>query len=104
MTSYLIRKTVTCFLLCLFLLASCGDPDGNPENGKIWYDKNDCSSCHGENGKGGDAPDITGQQSDYKAFVKKLRTPNSPFMPSFSKQEVSRQGAADMYSWLKGVK
>jgi len=104
MSSFSYGKIIACSLIFLLLSVACGGPTGNPENGKRWFDKNNCSFCHGESGKNGKAPAIAGLKLGYGSFEKKLRKPDSTIMPSFSEQEVSRQDVADMYTWLKSVR
>lgn len=88
-------------ILFSMLLWGCDSPTGNPEDGKRWFAKNNCSSCHGIDGKKGKAPQLAGLKMKYSSFVKKLRKPNSTIMPDYPKKEVSDQDVADIYSWLK---
>lgn len=74
---------------------------GNPENGRRWYAMNNCTSCHGEGGKNGRAPEIAGLKLGFGSFLKHLREPDSVSKPNYSEEDISKQDAADMYVWLK---
>jgi len=77
-------------------------PAGNPENGQRWYNMNNCTSCHGDKGKNGMAPEVAGLQLGFSSFLKNLREPDSVSKPTYSEEEISKQDAVDMYVWLKG--
>lgn len=92
------------FLLSL-TLASCGTtPGGDPGNGQKWFKMNNCGACHGEQGKGGRAPDVTNIDMGFGSFVKKLRKQDAPIMPPYPESKISEQDAADIYAYLKSVK
>ncbi|WP_163340423.1 c-type cytochrome [Desulfopila sp. IMCC35008] len=76
-------------------------PTGNPENGQRWYNMNNCSSCHGEKGRNGLAPDVAGLELGFGSFLKNLRKPDSVSKPTYSESEISKQDALDIYAWLK---
>lgn len=76
-------------------------PTGNPENGQRWYSMNNCSSCHGDNGKNGLAPDVAGLELGFGSFLKNIRKPDSVSKPTYPEAKVSEQDALDMYVWLK---
>ena len=94
--------TLFCIMLLVFLWG-CPSPTGNPDNGKRWYTKNNCFSCHGIDGKKGKAPQLAGLKISYSSFHKKLRKPDSTIMQAFPEEEVTDQDVADMYSWLKSL-
>jgi mono/diheme cytochrome c family protein len=94
----LIRGIVFFSLICL---GACSGPAGDPENGKRWYMMHNCSSCHGPNGNDGRAANIAGIKMSFGGFVRKLRTTDAPIMPAFPESKISRQDAADIYSYLK---
>lgn len=95
---------VSFFLLpILFLVAGCGAPAGNAENGKRWYLMHNCNSCHGLHGNDGRAPDIAGLKMGFRRFVRKLRTTDAPVMPPFPDSKLSKQDAADIYAYLHSV-
>ncbi len=77
-------------------------PSGNPENGRRWYNMNNCTSCHGDKGNNGMAPDIAGLELGFGSFLKTRRKPDSVSKPIYSEAEISKQDAVDMYVWLKG--
>ncbi len=91
-------------MFCLLYLVACSGPTGNPEDGKRWYVRNNCSSCHGEEGRNGEAPELAGLKMRYSSFIKKLRKSGSVSMPDFPEEQISQQDAADIYSWLKSIR
>ncbi len=95
--------SIICCIILLVFFWGCSSPTGNPENGKRWYSKNNCFSCHGIEGKEGKAPQLAGLKMNYSSFLRKLRKPDSTIMPTFPEEEVTDQDVADMYSWLKGL-
>jgi mono/diheme cytochrome c family protein len=90
-------------LFSLIYLSGCSAPAGDPENGKRWYMMHNCFSCHGPNGNDGRAVNIAGIQMSFGSFVRKLRTTDAPIMPAFPESKISKQDAADIYSYLKSV-
>ncbi len=86
------------------LLAACGSPAGNVEDGGRWYAMHNCSACHGKNANDGRAMAIRELDMSFTSFVHVLRKPYSPSMPAFSEQKLSKQDAADIYAWLKSLK
>jgi len=91
-------------LSSLTVLAACTGPQGNPENGKKWFAMHNCSACHGPHGNDGKAPHIAGLDLGFGQFVRKLRSTDSPIMPTFSESTISQQDAADIYAYLKSIK
>lgn len=104
LNKYLRFGSVTIALLICFALYGCGAPSGNPEDGKRWYTMHNCSSCHGLHGNDGRAVDIAGVDMRFSSFVSTLRRTNTPIMPHFPESKISKQDAADMYAYLKGIK
>ena len=88
----------------LLLLAACGTPQGNAENGKKWFAMNNCTSCHGPHANDGKAPQIAGFDMGFRSFLAKLRTKDAPIMPFFPESKISKQDAADIYAYLKSIK
>lgn len=107
MHSYSARKVIVMLALILssaaigLSLVACSAPKGNSLNGQRWYSMNNCSSCHGDKGKNGLAPEIVGLQMGFGSFLEYLRNPDSPSKPTYSKAKISKQDAADIYVWLK---
>lgn len=97
-------KTILLILTGVAILAACGAPAGNPENGKRWYAMHNCSACHGKNGNDGRALPVAGLGMSFSKFEGILRKPYSPSMPKFSEEKLSKQDAADIYAWLKSLK
>lgn len=103
------KKTLCVTLLIpaisfLVLTSACTPiPEGNPENGERWFRMNRCNGCHGEKGIGGKGPQIAGLQLSYRRFINKVRKPNSAIMPTFPKEQLSNNDAADIYLWLQNL-
>ncbi|MFW2364893.1 MAG: c-type cytochrome, partial [Desulforhopalus sp.] len=87
--------------IVLNLLVGCGPPPGSAENGKRWYLMHNCNSCHGLRGNDGRAPNIAGLNMGFRRFVRKLRTTDAPVMPPFPDSKLSKQDAADIYTYLQ---
>ena len=85
------------------LLLGCNSPKGDAANGQRWYAMHNCSACHGANGNDGRAAEVSAIDMSFGSFVKILRNPPSPSMPSFSEKKVSEADAADIYAWLKSM-
>jgi mono/diheme cytochrome c family protein len=86
-----------------FLLTACSSPNGNSESGRKWFEMHNCSKCHGKNANDGRAPKIASLDRSFGSFVRILRKPNSVSMPSFPEEVISKQNAADIYTWLKSL-
>lgn len=91
-----------CTLTVLFI-CGCGAPEGNVADGKRWYLKNNCNSCHGEHGNDGRAVDISNIDMRFGSFLRKLRKTDAPIMPPFPENKLSDQDAADIYAYLKSI-
>lgn len=85
------------------LLTACDGQKGNPADGKRWFTMNNCSACHGLNGNDGRAAHISAIDMSFGSFVRFIRNPDSPSMPKFSENKVSKEDAADIYAWLKSM-
>lgn len=90
-------------ILLLVTIAGCSAPPGNPDNGRRWFVMHNCYVCHGRHANDGKAKKIAGINIGFSTFVRFLRNPSTPSMPRFSKQQVSRQDAADIYAWLRSL-
>lgn len=86
------------------LLSACSAPEGDVTRGKRWYTLHNCSACHGDTGREGDAVSISPLDMSYNAFKKRLRTKGSQIMPYFSEQKLNNEDAADIYAFLKNMK
>lgn len=99
-------KKVILFLAgsCAILsMTSCSTPEGNAEEGARWFRMHNCFSCHGENANDGRAAAIADIRMGFSSFENYLRDPDSPSMPKFSEEKLSRDDAADIYAWLKSL-
>lgn len=101
---YLIVLLLLLFVLACALVACTGTPQGNAADGKRWFSLYRCSGCHGEGGGGGKGPVLAGTGLSFRRFVGKLRAPNSEIMPTFTREQLPDQDAADIYLWLQTIK
>ena len=90
-------------LLILYCLVGCSGPEGNPADGKRWYEMHNCSSCHGFKGNDGRSPQIAGITLSFSSFVRKLRKGGASIMPEYPESKISENDAADIYSYLKSL-
>jgi mono/diheme cytochrome c family protein len=95
------RLFVICSMAAAVSLPACSAIKGNPENGRRWYSMNNCSSCHGEDGRNGLAPSLAGMELGLRDFMKNLRKPTSVSKPTYSETDLSKQDAVDIYVWLQ---
>jgi mono/diheme cytochrome c family protein len=100
---YLIVMLLLLVMACA-LVACSGTPRGNAADGKRWYHLHRCNGCHGEGGGGGKGPVLAGTGLSFRRFVGKLRAPNSEIMPTFAREQLPDQDAADIYLWLQTLK
>jgi len=82
-------------------LAACSAPQGDVDAGKRWYMMHNCYSCHGLNGNDGKGPVVDANKLSFRSFLSNIRDAESPIMPRFPEEKVSKQDAADMYAWLQ---
>lgn len=103
---YFRAATLGIFLLVasLTVLSACGGPNGDADAGARWYAMYNCSACHGLRGNDGKAAPVAGLSMSFRSFLKVLRKPASTSMPPFPEEKVSREDAADIYTWLKSLK
>lgn len=90
-------------LIFVLIISACTSPKGKVEDGKRWYMMNNCYGCHGLNGNDGKGPKINTDDLSFRHFLSIVRDANSPIMPKFPEEKVSRQDVADIYAWLKTV-
>lgn len=90
-------------LPALLFTAGCSTPEGNAEQGKRWYIMHNCFSCHGKNANDGRTAEIAAIRLSFGSFENYLRDPDSPSMPKFPEEKLSKQDAADIYAWLKSL-
>ncbi len=89
---------------CFFLVSCSTPPSGDSSNGKRWFSMQHCDGCHGEGGVGGDAPQIGQVTMSYRELLSKVRNSKSAIMPSYSKERLSDQDVADIFSYLQEEK
>ncbi|SNS94413.1 Cytochrome c, mono- and diheme variants [Noviherbaspirillum humi] len=80
-------------------------PSGSPERGRDLYMKNQCYSCHGTAGQGGErgaGPRLAPNPFPYAAFEMQVRQPRG-VMPRYPQQFVSAQDLADIYAYIAGI-
>jgi hypothetical protein len=87
--------------MCISGVSACSAPQGDVDAGKRWYMMHNCYSCHGLNGNDGKGPVIDADKISFRSFLSSVRNAGSPVMPRFPEEKVSKQDAADMYTWLR---
>lgn len=85
------------------LIAACGGPEGNADEGARWYIMHNCSACHGSTANNGRATEIAQTDLGFGSFVRYLRNPDSPSMPPFPESKLPEDDAADIFAWLKNI-
>lgn len=103
-------KNRIALLSLMFVLGQAGmahaaDPAGIPENGKKLYMQNNCYTCHGTVGQGGErgaGPKLAPNPFPFVAFEMQLRQPRG-VMPRYPEKFVSNQDLADIYSYVASI-
>lgn len=99
-----IKRMICIFgIPALLFMTGCSAPEGNAEQGKRWYTMHNCYSCHGKNGNDGRTAKIAAIKLGFRSFENYLRDPDSPSMPKFPEEKLSKQDAADIYALLKSL-
>lgn len=86
-------------------MAKAADPVGTPENGKKLFMQNNCYTCHGTVGQGGErgaGPKLAPNPFPFVAFEMQLRQPRG-VMPRYPEKFVSNQDLADIYSYVASI-
>jgi mono/diheme cytochrome c family protein len=92
------------FFAMLIIISACTSPEGNVADGKRWYTMHTCYACHGKDGKGRrGGPHIAGLDMSYRAFLDRLRNPQTAIMPAYSAEKINDQDAADILAYLKSL-
>ena len=85
--------------------ANAADPVGTPETGKKLFMQNNCYTCHGTLGQGGErgaGPKLAPNPFPFVAFEMQLRQPRG-VMPRYPEKFVSNQDLADIYSYIASI-
>jgi mono/diheme cytochrome c family protein len=72
------------------------------EPGRKAYDDN-CRSCHGDAGRGGEAPRLVPLKWTYEEVLKRVRNPECD-MPAFTTLELSDADVRQIVAYLKSIK
>lgn len=93
-------------LVVLFLLPlpqqAPPSPAGDPENGKVLWQKTEhveCRECHGTNGEGGFGPDLAGRGLTRAQFVHAVRKPWG-IMPAYAESQISDRELVDLIAYF----
>jgi len=77
-------------------------PAGDPEKGKILWQKTEhieCRECHGMNGEGGFGPDLAGRKLTRAQFIHAVRKPWG-IMPAFATAHISDGELIDLAAYF----
>src|SRR5688572_30140924 len=90
------------FLLPLPQQAPPAPAAGNPEKGKVLWQKTEhieCRECHGVNGEGGFGPDLAGRKLTRAQFIHAVRKPWG-IMPAFTTAHISDPELIDLAAYF----
>jgi len=98
--------TPSSLLVVLFLLPLAQQappaPAGNPEKGKVLWQKTEhveCRECHGTNGEGGLGPDLAGRKLTPAQFIHAVRRPWG-IMPAFNDKNITDPELMDLIAYF----
>jgi len=77
--------------------------DGNADNGKKLWVKENCYSCHGFDGHGGAGVKLAPKPIALQGFIAVVRKPPKSGMPTFSAKVVSDSDLRDMWAYLNTI-
>ena len=78
-------------------------PNGNAENGKRLFMKQNCYYCHGTTGQGSrDGARIAQTALNLQGVIRYVRKPTGG-MPAFTEKILSDQELTDIYAYLKSL-
>lgn len=77
-------------------------PAGKAEAGKVFWQGQMCSFCHGSAGDGGWGPDLAGRALTLAQFTRATRQPWG-LMPAYTDTQVSDQSLADLHAFLTSL-
>jgi cytochrome c553 len=98
--------TMGSLLVVLFLLPlpqqAPPAPAGDPEKGKVLWQKTEhveCRECHGVNGEGGFGPDLAGRKLTPAQFIHAVRKPWG-IMPAFNDRNITDPELLDLVAYF----
>jgi len=80
-------------------------PAGDPEKGKVLWQKTEhieCRECHGVNGEGGFGPDLAGRKLTRAQFIQSVRKPWG-IMPAFTTAHISDPELNDLAAYFDSL-
>ena len=91
------------FVIALPTLAAAQSSNGNAENGKRVFMKQNCYYCHGTTGQGGrDGARLAQTALNVQGLIRYVRKPTGG-MPAFTEKILSDQELTDIYAYLKSL-
>ena len=95
-------------VLVALAVAACGggggaapQAQGDAKAGAQAWVSAGCVGCHGANAEGGVGPKLAGTSLPFDQVKNTARNGKGVAMPKFSAGQISDQGLADIYAWLK---
>ena len=77
--------------------------NGNAENGKKLWVKDNCYTCHGYDGHGGAGAKLAPKPIAMAAFIAIVRHPPASSMPTFSEKVIPDSDLRDMWAFLNSI-
>ena len=97
------KKILLFFVIALPTLAAVQSSNGNAENGKRVFMKQNCYYCHGTTGQGGrDGARLAQTALNVQGLIRYVRKPTGG-MPAFTEKILSDQELTDIYAYLKSL-
>ncbi|PYS37515.1 MAG: hypothetical protein DMG14_20930 [Acidobacteria bacterium] len=97
------KKILLFFVIALPTLAAAQSSNGNAENGKRVFMKQNCYYCHGTTGQGGrDGARLAQTALNVQGLIRYVRKPTGG-MPAFTEKILSDQELTDIYAYLKSL-
>jgi len=97
------RRPVLLAALTIAFALSAHAQNGNAENGKKLWVKDNCYTCHGYDGHGGAVARLAPTPIAMAAFIAIVRHPPASSMPTFSEKVIPDSDLRDMWAYLNSI-
>jgi mono/diheme cytochrome c family protein len=89
-------------LLAIGVAAQTLAPGGNVQDGRRAFTSQNCTTCHGPEGRGATGPRIVPPAGSFSDFVRSVRQPTG-VMPPVTAQAASDSELANIYAFLRSI-